>query len=500
MLKQEFIQNAKQLLPDDYQAFEASLETEPPVSIRINPSKHAAPDLYGKGDHTVNDPIVGDKAQKETGQDAGALSGIKKVPWCETGYYLPKRPFFTFDPLFHAGTYYVQEAASMFPEQALLKIFADTEFLRDRITVLDLCAAPGGKSTHIQALLPENSLLVSNEAIRSRAMILSGNIAKWGRADNIVTHNDPKTLGRLTHLFDLILADLPCSGEGMFRKYPPGRDKWSSDNVKLCASRQKRIIRDVWECLKPGGYLIYSTCTFNTEENEDNVFILTEELGAELIPVPVKEEWNIAGALRHDIPAYRFFPHRTQGEGFFLALMRKNDKTADTKVIKAGHQNDKRPLTIPDPIKNMLLRADRYIFRTGPGATNDDPKTSGKQAGSLYAIPAVHENIYTILSERLNVLSAGIRLGEFKGADFLPSASLALSTELNTSAFPAVELSCERAIAYLQREAVTMPEGTPKGYALVTYKGTPLGFVKNTGTRANNLYPREWRIRSRKSP
>ncbi|MDR2913720.1 MAG: rRNA cytosine-C5-methyltransferase [Tannerella sp.] len=498
MLKQEFIQNIKKLLPDEYNAFEASLDTGPPVSIRINPWKSAAGNSFNSGNQTGNDPVAGDKVWKDIRPDANAFSDMEKVPWCETGYYLPERPFFTFDPLFHAGTYYVQEASSMFLEQAMHKI---TEGLAGKqITALDLCAAPGGKSTHLLALLPENSLLVSNEVIRSRSMILAENIVKWGRPDNIVTHNDPKAFGKLTHFFDIILTDLPCSGEGMFRKDPASRDEWSTDNIKLCASRQRRIIRDVWEALKPGGYLIYSTCTFNTEENENNVRILAEELGAGIIPVPVKEEWNITGALRHNIPAYRFFPHRTRGEGFFLALMRKNDNVTDTNAIKAKPKNNKQPLTIPAQIKQMLLKPEKFIFRTRPDATGRDPKVSGKQAGTVYAIPAIHEDRYAILSERLNIISAGILLGEFKGKDFLPSVSLALSTEINTHAFPTVELPYDQAIAYLQRETVTMPEDTPKGYILVTYKGAPLGFVKNIGNRANNLYPQEWRIRSRKNP
>ena len=467
-----FKQRTKELLQDEYDAFEKSLETQPPVSIRINPQKFVAGIPLSQWINRHESSSINSDSFKL------AVNIQETIPWCETGQYLRERPSFTFDPLFHAGTYYVQEAASMFTEQAILKILGQAECRNKQITALDLCAAPGGKSTLLQTLLPEGSLLVSNEVIRSRSMILAENMAKWGMPDNIVTNNDPKDIGRLTHLFDIILADLPCSGEGMFRKDPASRNEWNIDNVKLCASRQRRIIHDVWSTLKPGGWLIYSTCTFNTEENEENACFLAKELGAELISIPVKKEWNIAGALCGDIPAYRFFPHRTRGEGFFLALMRKRD--ADTEIVKIKTKQKINKTAISDHIKNMLLNHEKFTFL----ATK-----------YVSAIPKVHESVYEILSERLNIVSAGILMGEYKGNDFIPSTSLALSTEINTSAFPVIDLSYDQAIKYLQREAINLPEGSSKGYVLVTFNNKPLGFVKNIGNRANNLYPQEWRIR-----
>jgi 16S rRNA C967 or C1407 C5-methylase (RsmB/RsmF family)/NOL1/NOP2/fmu family ribosome biogenesis protein len=462
MLPQEFIRRTKDLLRDEYSALETALESQPPVSLRINP--HKLP--------------------------AGAPGEYEKVPWCRTGYYLPERPAFTSDPLFHAGAYYVQEASSMFLEQVLPDITAEAALSRKPLTVLDLCAAPGGKSTHLLSLLPEGSLLVSNEVIRSRSAILAENVAKWGRAGIITTCNDPKDFGRLKHLFDVILADLPCSGEGMFRRDPAARNEWSVDHVRLCASRQKRIVRDAWDALKPGGRLIYSTCTFNTEENEDSVCALAEEAGADVIPVAVKPEWNIAGALRHGIPACRFFPHRTRGEGFFIAVMRKNGEpsAAADRRPAAGKRNSGLPSTISAEIKNML--SEPYGFRFLAGE-------SIRPAARVYALPEVHAGVHAILAKTLNIVSAGTLLGEFKGNAFAPSAALALSTERNPDAFPAAELSYENAIRYLQKEAVILPSGTPKGYVLVSYKDMPLGFVKNIGNRANNLYPPEWRIRKR---
>ncbi|MDR1114934.1 MAG: rRNA cytosine-C5-methyltransferase [Tannerella sp.] len=466
MLPQEFIRRTKELLHGEYDALETALTSQPPVSFRVNPRKFPV--------HLLQD------LQNPVGNTSGRY---EKVPWCETGYYLQERPSFTFDPLFHTGSYYVQEASSMFIEQAFLTIIADAvASTRKPLIVLDLCAAPGGKSTHLLTLLPEGSLLVGNEVIRSRSVILAENMAKWGRADHIVTNNDPIDFGKLKPVFDIILADLPCSGEGMFRKNPTGRNEWSIDSVKLCALRQKRIILDVWDALRPGGWLVYSTCTFNTEENEDNVYELARKLRAEIVPIPVTREWDITGSLRHDIPAYRFFPHRTRGEGFFLALMRKNKGAEDAGMTKTKYKNRKQSASVPAEIKRMLLEPDRFAFFMD---------------GGVYALPEIHKNACSVFSETLDIISSGIRMGEFRSKDFVPSVSLALSSEINPGAFPSIELSYGNAIRYLQKEVILLPENTSKGYILVTYKNIPLGFVKNIGTRANNLYPQEWRIRKR---
>ena len=481
MLHKDFIERTRKLLRGEYDSFEAALDTQPPVSIRINPFKQDG--------IPVKDNFITDNTEN--------------IPWCETGRYLAERPSFTFDPLFHAGIYYVQEAASMFTEQAVKIILEDDGIRSKQIAALDLCAAPGGKSTLLQSLLPPDSLLVSNEVIRSRSMILAENLAKWGLPNNIVTNNDPKDIGELTHVFDIILADLPCSGEGMFRKDIASRDEWSIDNVKLCAGRQRRIIHDAWNALKPGGYLIYSTCTFNTEENEENVYTLAGELRAEIIPIPIKEEWNIASTLCHDIPVYRFFPHHTKGEGFFLALLRKSSCTTGDNRTK-----DKKYLELKEPV---FTKTSRETGRKKTNRLNNKPAVSeqvknmilnpGKftfyDTNNIFALPSIHDNLLKNLSEQLNIISAGITLGEYKGSDFIPFVSLALSTVINTGSFPTVALSREQAIKYLQREAITLPGDTPKGHVIVTFGNKPLGFVKNIGNRANNLYPQEWRIRSR---
>ena len=446
----DFIHRTQALLGDkEYEKLAKALQEEVPVSIRTNPQKGMQ------------------------------ITNGTPVAWCETGFYLPERPSFTFDPLFHAGAYYVQEASSMFLEQAL------KQWIHKPVVCLDLCAAPGGKSTHLQSLLPQGSVLVSNEVIRSRSYVLAENIQKWGFLANIVTNNDPEKIGALTHLFDIIVADVPCSGEGMFRKDSDSTGEWSVGNVELCAARQKRIIHDIWNALKPGGLLIYSTCTYNTEEDEENIHYIIEELGAQPENIPVNPEWNICGALKHDIPVYRFFPHRTKGEGFFLAVLRKAEGDVETiryrNKSKEKKAKGKNTPAMPKEVINYL--------------TPDDYTPAWKD-NTLYLLPPEVQAIYPLLQEKLHILTAGVEIGELKGKDLIPAQSLALSTRLNRNVFPEVEVDWNQAIAYLRKETLTLSEITPKGYALLTYRDRPIGFVKHLGNRANNLYPQEWRIRS----
>ena len=444
----DFITRTRALLGDEYEKLEAALQADVPVSIRINQEK-------------------GTKAPETS-----------PVGWSKTGYYLPERLSFTFDPLFHAGAYYVQEASSMFLEQAI------RNFVTEPVRCLDLCAAPGGKSTHLLSTLPEGSLLVSNEVIRSRSNILAENITKWGNPNNIVINNDPEEIGRLTHLFDVIVTDVPCSGEGMFRKDTDSTGEWSVANVNLCAARQRRIIHDIWDALKPGGLLIYSTCTYNTEEDEDNIHYITEELGAEALTIPLKEEWQITGALRHDHPVYRFFPHKTKGEGFFLAALRK--APGETEEIrprnKSKKERGKAAPVLPSVVNDWIEEAGKFRFEL----IND----------TIQAIPSAHQEAWQLIAGQCRIVTAGIRIGEIKGKDILPAHSLAMSTSLNREAFTTVEINWEDAVKYLKKEVLLLPEETKKGYVLVCYNGFPLGFVKHLGNRANNLYPQEWRIRS----
>jgi len=445
-LPADFISRTQALLGDEYSRFETALQDESPVSVRLNPEKR--------------------------------LNRLPAAPvgWSETGYYLPERPAFTFDPLFHAGAYYVQEASSMFLEQAV------KTYVQEPVKCLDLCAAPGGKSTHLSTVLPEKSLLVSNEVVKSRSYILSENMTKWGNPYTIVAHNDPKEIAGLTHFFDVVVADVPCSGEGMFRKDPESMGEWSVANVALCASRQRRIINDVWDALKPGGILVYSTCTYNIEENEENIHYIIDELGAEALPIPIKEEWNITGPLKYNYPVYRFFPYKTKGEGFFLAVLRKQSDELSPFRRKQKKEKGKIKTAVPSEINSWLQYPEDYRIEM--------------QADMIHAFPQLLSEDYREIAARLQVVSSGICLGEIKGKDILPNHSLAMSTALNRRAFNMAEISGNDAVRYLRKETILLPGDIPKGYTLVIYKDYPLGFVKQLGSRANNLYPQEWRIRT----
>jgi len=390
--------------------------------------------------------------------------------------------------LFHAGCYYVQEASSMFVERVL------REYVKEPVVMLDLCAAPGGKSTLCRSALPEGSLLVANEVMRNRSQILAENLVKWGHPEVVVTNNDPADFTDLTHLFDVILTDVPCSGEGMFRKDPVAVDEWSLENVDICWRRQRRILTDIWPALKPGGLLIYSTCTFNREEDEDNVAWIARELGAEILPVSIEEDWGITGNLiGKDFPVYRFLPHRAKGEGFFLAVLRKHegecDETPSRKLFSSSRMDKKKKgkdakqsLAIPREAKAWLNGTDAYELTVN--------------GTMVEAFPKSFLDIYSLLKPSLKVLHAGVTLGEIKGKDLIPHHSLAMSTALEEGVFPKAELTYEQAIAYLRKEGLVLDASVPRGYVLVTYHQVPLGFVKNIGNRANNLYPQEWRIRS----
>lgn len=359
-LPADFIHATQALLGDErYARLANALDQEPPVSIRLNPTK--CRDLIP--DHTYT-----------------------QVPWCPEGYYLSERPTFTFDPLLHAGCYYVQEASSMFISHVLRQLVTSA------VTMLDLCAAPGGKTTAAISALPKGSTIVANEPVRQRAQVLTENVQKWGAPCCTVTSKQARQFQAEEALFDVILTDVPCSGEGMFRKDPNAISEWSAAAVAKCQQLQRTIVADIWPCLKPGGLLIYSTCTFNTSENEENVMWIMSQLGATLESVPIESQWGIMGSLLDELqePVYRFIPGFTQGEGLFMAALRK---------------------------------------------------------------PATQ-----------------------------------------------VELSYQQAMAYLQRQALQLPPQTPLGPVQLTFLGHPLGMANNIGSRANNLYPQQWRIKTTHIP
>ena len=409
-----------------FNRFMAAFDEDAPVSIRLNP-------------RAQGDCPPCEKRSGLHGDCPRCALAESEVPWCPEGYYLSGRPQFTFDPLFHAGCYYVQEAASMFITHILRHVtegrfFCDTsgDVTKEPSLcyILDLCAAPGGKSTAMRTVLPEGSTLVSNEPVPTRAQILLENITKWGWPDCIVTNNYPRDFRKAKARFDLILCDVPCSGEGMFRKDPNSISEWSLQNVEKCWHLQREIVADAWECLNPGGILIYSTCTFNIKENEENVRWIIDTYDAEALTVPTEPSWNITGSLLpgFDAPVYRFIPGITRSEGLFICALKKR----------------------------------------------------GEHRGT---VPCVSKE-----RQRLNYTGT------------VPSVLKRLISELPQGNHPSVDLSYQDALKYLRGEALVLPPDTPRGIVTVTYKGFPLGPVKNIGNRANNLYPKPWRIKSTHLP
>jgi len=276
-------------------------------------------------------------------QKFDSIPELPTVPWSNQAYFLEQRPVFALDPLWHAGAYYVQEASSMFLEQAFQQIQTDGSKM-----VLDLCAAPGGKSTHLNSLINDKDLLVSNEVIRSRVPILIENLSKWGHSNFMVSNSDARQFGDLGPLFDVLVIDAPCSGEGLFRRDPEAAKEWSLENANLCSVRQRRILAESWPCLKQGGYLIYSTCTFNPAENEENLNWLRSQGGFESVRIPLQEEWNVNEIDNNGIYGYRFLPHKVKGEGFFLSILKKTEQTEPVHFPKKLKTRLQRPTSMPD--------------------------------------------------------------------------------------------------------------------------------------------------------
>lgn len=448
-----FSDQLRELLPTEAEALLASLDEEASVSVRLNRRKTETP--------------------------PASLPIGEAVPWAKpVGFYLDGRPAFAADPLWHAGVYYVQEASSM-----LLRLVAPL-LGEEPLRALDLCAAPGGKSTLLLDLLPEGSTLVSNELIRSRAQILAENIQKWGGVHSVVTSTEPQRLGRLREQFDFILVDAPCSGEGMFRKEEEARRQWAPGLVESCARQQREILDDIWPALAPGGLMVYSTCTFNRQEDEDMLTYLVEELGAEPVALPELPEPITLSSLS-SYPCYRMMPHRLRGEGLFMAVVRKPDAEVGSARSKPTRSKSKPNPKLPQEILRWLspeLRADVTLQSLPDG-------TLTAISSALYPI------VEALQGAKIPILTSGIPLAEVKGRDFLPLPALALSVGLDEEAFPRAELTQEEAIRYLAREAVTLSADTPRGLVLVTYEDYPLGFAKHLGNRTNNLYPQAWRIR-----
>lgn len=467
-----FAENTAALLGGAYPAFLEALAATPPVALRINP----------------------DKLQWVT-----PLPQSVQIPWCKAGMYLPERPIFTLDPFFHGGGYYVQDASCMLLEAAVTTYL---EALPQRqggpLKVLDLCAAPGGKSTHLAQLLPPDALLFSNEVVPGRARILLENLSKWGRDRVLVSQNQPRDFQALPFQFDLILVDAPCSGEGLFRKQPDAVQEWSQNQVQVCQLRQKDILEQIWPCLKPGGQLIYSTCTWNHCENEELLLSFAEVHSLQFLPLPLPPNWGVQ--VSNEMPLYRAWPHHIPGEGFSLALLQKSKDSDGGEDASVPHTDKKN--------KQTRLRARQQRAVSEPSATFKNQThqlaTWLKQAenvdvllkdGYFWFWPASDQTVLHAAQSHLNLLNHGLCLAELKGQDLRPDPALALSPSLNRKAFPGRSLELKAALNYLRGEALTGIELHKTGWELMLYADLPLGWTKATATHLNNAWPKAWKIR-----
>lgn len=441
---EEFIQRVSGQNYIDPEALIRALREPSPVSIRINEAK------WNK-----------------------LPADSQPVPWCRNGYYLRARPSYTLDPLFHAGCYFPQEASGMFLE----KVFSQSVESRENIRVLDLCGAPGGKSALLSDIIGADSLLVANDVIRSRSLILSETITKWGSGNTMVTQSDPSAFGKLQGYFDIILVDAPCSGEGMFRT-EVAVSEWSPENTGHCAERQKRILMDIWPALKENGTLIYSTCTFNPGENEENIRWFMDRNEAESIKIDLNEFEGITEIDFQGIYGYGFYPDKVRGEGFFISAIRKK-----------GNQDN---TTFPGN-RVKAIRPQKSELKVAEQWTDFQSERIISWGDEIIAVPCDIDT-YSSLFKNLRVVKAGTKISVIKKNDAIPSHEIALSKRLKRNVFPLQEINIDEAISYLRRDNFNIKD-IPKGWNIVTYNAVNLGFIKNIGNRINNYYPVEWRIR-----
>lgn len=481
-MKPEFVKMLAETGDARFGNLAETLETTPAeVSVRLNPRK--------KGEET---PM--------------AATAESRVAWWKQGVYLPSRPRFTSDPALHQGRYYVQDASSMITAAIASRIsltIAEEQQSETPLLWLDACAAPGGKTTAALDGLPDGSLVVANEYDYSRAEILKENVAKWGNPATVITRGDTAQFRKLGETFDVIAVDAPCSGEGMMRKDLTAREQWSPALVEECRARQCEILDNLWEALRPGGFLVYSTCTFNTTENELMVDRMRREYGA--VPVDtglLRENDGMDGEVEipgvEPLHCMRFIPGRARGEGLFITLLRKpgeltpallalGGKESRQKKQKQKRQPSEKQSLPPEMMKNCRQWLD--------DSARDEYELSATEDG-VRAFPRRWGALLPLMLRNLQVVSAGTEMAVVKGKDLIPTQQLALSLILSPTTFPSVAIGEKEARNYLSRESVTLPEGTPRGIVLLTFGGFPLGFVKNLGNRTNNLYPKEWRIRN----
>lgn len=425
---------------------EALAAGESPVSVRLNRAK---------------------------GADESLFDGAERVDWCDDGLYLATRPQFTLDPALHQGLYYVQDASSMAQKAAVARACNLMDISGRPMRYLDACAAPGGKTTAAIAALPADAFVTANEFDPKRTSILIENLAKWGRPA-VVTRGDASAIKGLDNFFDIVAADVPCSGEGMMRKDPKAVAQWSEGLIESCAARQKAIVDSLWRTLRPGGIMIYSTCTFNLPENEDIVAWLIEEHDACALEIPELERCAITKADPGcNFSAYHFLPGVIRGEGLFIAMLRK---PGDSEPVRPKAAKFKAVKGFEAPLHGSWL------------CTAD--------GNSVRAIPAAHADLTAAVAAAMHTVASGIELGEIKGRDFIPAQALAMAADLRRGVYAEAEVDRNTALQYLRREAICLDSQAPRGIVLLTYLNRPLGFVKNLGNRANNLYPAQWRILS----
>ena len=438
---------------EECQALCAALDTPATVAIRLHPDKPST-----------------------------AADGARPIAWSDGGYYLDERPSFTTDPAFHAGAYYVQEPSSQFVGYLLRPIVERTPRLR----LLDLCAAPGGKSTLYSSRVGCDGLVVANEINRQRAAVLADNVRKWGVGNVAVTNNDPAHFAGFEQWFDVVAVDAPCSGEGMFRKTPEARDEWNDGSAAMCADRQLKILQDIWPTLRADGTIIYSTCTFNRTEDEGLLERFSEWVGEDELEaadeVVVGEDWGIVCSRVGVWQTFRFMPHRAEGEGFFAAIARKSSNAGGKS------RNPKSRKTIfSTPDKKSAAELERWVKEPQKmkwAAIND----------TYYGYYASHADDMRVLAESMTVIHSGVCMGQIFKGKLKPEHSLAMFTELNINAIPTVEVSREMALDYLRRGDIGTTEQMVEGINLLCFEGLPLGWIKRVGNRSNNLYPNSLRI------
>lgn len=452
MLPELFVERVlRDLGPEDGAALCAALDGNPPapVSVRVNPDKG----------YEVPDGVA--------------------VGWSRYGRYLSRRPSFTLDPLFHAGAYYVQEASSQFVGR-LVDLFGGAAGGR----ILDLCAAPGGKTTLYATLAGPDGLVVANEVVRNRAAVLADNVRKWGLGNVVVTVNDPSRVALFERWFDVVAVDAPCSGEGMFRKSEEARSEWSESGIAACAVRQQQILRRAWQCLRPGGLLIYSTCTFNRTENEDTVSAFAAWAAdgiAEAPEVPVDPSWGVVCGRAGVFRTFRFYPHRASGEGFFAAVACKS---------AGAEARSRRPRPVRAPMSAVDRAAERELARW---VVSPEAMRFLAAGDTCYGIRASQFEAVKQLAGTLNVIASGVEMGTIFKGRLRPAHGLALYCGIRRDAVARAELSEEEAVRYLRRQPVD-PAPFAEGIGLVEFGGFPIGWVKRIGSRCNNMYPASLRI------